>query len=75
MPVSSLAKAVNIFRKSGTMIWALRLRSNNGTDKIALYWGESGIQLMPSCSRNRVALAAELTGKFGVKTGDRVALW
>ncbi|MDE3068034.1 MAG: long-chain fatty acid--CoA ligase [Verrucomicrobiota bacterium] len=43
-------------------------------EKIALYWGESefsyGALFAQSC-----AVAAELAGKFGVKPGDRVALW
>ena len=43
-------------------------------EKVALYWGEQEIAyaalLAQSC-----AVAAELAGPFGVKAGDRVALW
>jgi long-chain acyl-CoA synthetase len=43
-------------------------------DKIALYWGESEFTYATLFAQS-CALAAELTGKFGVKPGDRVALW
>ncbi|MGB7749547.1 MAG: long-chain fatty acid--CoA ligase [Verrucomicrobiia bacterium] len=43
-------------------------------EKIALYWGESEFTYATLFEQSR-ALAAELTGKFGVKPGDRVALW
>ena len=43
-------------------------------DKIALYWGESEFSYATLFAQS-CALAAELTGKFGVKPGDRVALW
>ena len=43
-------------------------------DKIALYWGESEFSYA-TLSAQADALAAELTGKFGVKPGDRIALW
>ncbi len=43
-------------------------------DKIALYWGESEFSYA-TLSAQSGAVAAELTGKFGVKPGDRVALW
>ena len=43
-------------------------------DKIALYWGESEFTYA-MLSAQSGAVAAELTGKFGVKPGDRVALW
>jgi long-chain acyl-CoA synthetase len=43
-------------------------------DKIALYWGESEFTYATLSAQSR-AVAAELTGKFGVKPGDRVALW
>ena len=43
-------------------------------DKIALYWGDSELTYATLFSQSCV-VAAELTGKFGVKPGDRVALW
>ena len=43
-------------------------------DKIALYWGESEFSYA-TLSAQSGAVAAELAGKFGVKPGDRVALW
>jgi long-chain acyl-CoA synthetase len=43
-------------------------------DKIALYWGESEFSYA-ALSAQSGAVAAELTGIFGVKPGDRVALW
>ena len=43
-------------------------------DKIALYWGESEFSYAMLSAQSR-AVAAELGGKFGVKSGDRVALW
>jgi long-chain acyl-CoA synthetase len=43
-------------------------------DKIALYWGD-GEFTYAMLSAQSGAVAAELTGKFGVKPGDRVALW
>jgi long-chain acyl-CoA synthetase len=42
--------------------------------KIALYWGDSEITYATLFAQSR-AVTAELTGKFGVKPGDRVALW
>ena len=42
--------------------------------KIALYWGESEFTYAAVFAQSR-AVTAELTGKFGVKPGDRVALW
>ena len=43
-------------------------------EKIALYWGESEFTYATLFTQSR-AVAVELTGKFGVKSGDRVALW
>ena len=43
-------------------------------DKIALYWGNSEFSYATLFAQSR-AVAAELSGKFGVKPGDRVALW
>ncbi|HUA67881.1 MAG TPA: long-chain fatty acid--CoA ligase [Candidatus Saccharimonadales bacterium] len=43
-------------------------------DKIALYWGESEFSFA-AIAAQVCAVAAELAGKFGVKPGDRVALW
>jgi long-chain acyl-CoA synthetase len=43
-------------------------------EKIALYWGESEFTYGTVFAQSR-AVTAELTGKFGVKPGDRVALW
>jgi acyl-CoA synthetase (AMP-forming)/AMP-acid ligase II len=43
-------------------------------DKIALYWGESEFSYATLFAQSG-AVAAELTGKSGVKPGDRVALW
>ncbi|MGB8371105.1 MAG: long-chain-fatty-acid--CoA ligase [Limisphaerales bacterium] len=42
--------------------------------KIALYWGESEFSYA-TLSAQSGAVAAELAGKFGIKPGDRVALW
>ena len=42
--------------------------------KIALYWGDSEITYAALFAQSR-AVTAELNGKFGVKPGDRVALW
>ena len=43
-------------------------------EKIALYWGESEFSYATLSAQSR-AVATELAGKFGVKPGDRVALW
>jgi acyl-CoA synthetase (AMP-forming)/AMP-acid ligase II len=43
-------------------------------EKIALYWGESEFTYAALFAQSR-AVTVELTGKFGVKPGDRVALW
>jgi acyl-CoA synthetase (AMP-forming)/AMP-acid ligase II len=43
-------------------------------DKIALYWGD-GEFTYAMLSAQSGAVAAELTGKFGVKPGDRVNTW
>jgi long-chain acyl-CoA synthetase len=43
-------------------------------DKIALYWGESEFSYAALLAQSG-AVAAALTGKFGVKPGDRVGLW
>jgi long-chain acyl-CoA synthetase len=43
-------------------------------DKTALYWGDSEFSYA-TLSAQSGAVAAVLTGKFGVKPGDRVALW
>ena len=43
-------------------------------EKIALYWGESEFTYAAVFAQSR-AVAAELNGPFGVKPGDRVALW
>jgi len=43
-------------------------------EKIALFWGESEFSYA-SLFAQACAVAAELAGKFGVKPGDRVALW
>ncbi|MGB7768245.1 MAG: long-chain fatty acid--CoA ligase [Verrucomicrobiia bacterium] len=42
--------------------------------KIALYWGESEFSYAAIFGQT-CALAATLAGQFGVKPGDRVALW
>jgi long-chain acyl-CoA synthetase len=43
-------------------------------DKIALYWGESEFSYATLFAQSG-AVATALTGKFGVKPGDRVGLW
>jgi long-chain acyl-CoA synthetase len=43
-------------------------------DKIALYWGEKEFSYAAIIGQTS-AVAVELAGKFGVKAGDRVALW
>ncbi len=43
-------------------------------DKTALYWGESEFTYAALYAQSG-AVAAGLTGKFGVKPGDRVGLW
>jgi long-chain acyl-CoA synthetase len=43
-------------------------------DKIALYWGESEFSYATLFAQSG-AVAAALTGKFGVKPGDRIGLW
>ncbi len=43
-------------------------------DKIALFWGEDEFSYATVCAQ-ACAVAAELAGRFGVKPGDRVALW
>jgi len=43
-------------------------------DKIALYWGDSEFTYATLFAQSG-AVAAELTGKFGVKPGDRIGLW
>ena len=42
--------------------------------KIALHWGDGEFTYATLFAQSR-AVAAELTGKFGVKPGDRIALW
>jgi long-chain acyl-CoA synthetase len=61
---------------SGTMNLATAFAASveKRPDKIALYWGESEFSYA-TLSAQSGAVAAELTGKFGVKPGDRVALW
>ncbi len=61
---------------SGTMNLATAFAASveKRPDKIALYWGESEYSYATLSAQSR-AVAAELTGKFGVKSGDRVALW
>ena len=43
-------------------------------DKIALYWGESEFSYATLFAQSG-AVAAALTGRFGVRPGDRVGLW
>ena len=43
-------------------------------EKIALFWGENEFSYT-ALFKQSCALAAKLTGQFGVKPGDRVALW
>src|SRR5579859_2680170 len=43
-------------------------------EKIAIYWGEKEFSYATIFGQV-CTVAAELTGKFGVKPGDRVALW
>jgi long-chain acyl-CoA synthetase len=61
---------------SGTMNLATAFAASVGRrpDKIALYWGDSEFSYA-TLSAQSGAVAAELTGKSGVKPGDRVALW
>jgi long-chain acyl-CoA synthetase len=61
---------------SGTMNLATAFAASveKRPDKIALYWGESEYSYATLSAQSR-ALAAELTGKFSIKPGDRVALW
>jgi long-chain acyl-CoA synthetase len=61
---------------SGTMnlATAFAASAERRPDKIALYWGESEFSYA-TLSAQSGAVAAELSGKFGVKPGDRVALW
>jgi long-chain acyl-CoA synthetase len=61
---------------SGTMNLATAFTASveKRPDKIALYWGESEFSYATLFAQSR-AVAAELAGKFGVKPGDRVALW
>jgi long-chain acyl-CoA synthetase len=61
---------------SGTMNLATAFAASveKRPDKIALYWGESEFSYA-TLSAQSGAVAAELTGKFGVKPSDRVGLW
>jgi long-chain acyl-CoA synthetase len=61
---------------SGTMNLATAFAASveKRPGKIALYWGESEFTYTTLFAQS-CAVAAELTGKFGVKPGDRVALW
>lgn len=43
-------------------------------DKTAVFWGEHEITYT-TLERQALAVAGQLTGTFGVKTGDRVGLW
>jgi len=43
-------------------------------DKIAIYWGDQEFSYAAILGQVR-AIAAELAGRFGVKPGDRVAIW
>ncbi|HUA37603.1 MAG TPA: long-chain fatty acid--CoA ligase [Candidatus Sulfopaludibacter sp.] len=43
-------------------------------EKIAIYWGDQEFSYASVLGRIQ-AIAAELTGRFGVKPGDRVAIW
>jgi long-chain acyl-CoA synthetase len=61
---------------SGTMNLATAFAASveKRPDKIALYWGDSEFSYAKLSAQSR-AVAAGLAGKFGVKPGDRVALW
>ena len=61
---------------SGTMNLATAFAASveKRPGKIALYWGESEFSYA-TLSAQSGAVAAELAGKFGIKPGDRVALW
>lgn len=48
--------------------------ANKRPEKIAIYWGDSEFSYAAILGQVR-AIAAALIGKFGVKPGDRVALW
>jgi long-chain acyl-CoA synthetase len=43
-------------------------------DKIAMYYGDAELSFR-TMSDQSIAVAKQLAGKFGVKPGDRVALW
>src|ERR1039458_6311029 len=61
---------------SGTMNLATAFAASveKRPDKIALYWGDSEFSYATLFAQSE-AVTTELTGKFGVKPGDRVALW
>ena len=53
---------------------AFALSVEQRPDKVALYYGETEIQYQPLLARS-IAVAHSLADQFGVKPGDRVALW
>jgi long-chain acyl-CoA synthetase len=61
---------------SGTMNLATAFATSveKHPGKIALHWGDGEFTYATLFAQSR-AVAAELTGKFGVKPGDRIALW
>jgi long-chain acyl-CoA synthetase len=61
---------------SGTMNLATAFAASveKRPDKIALFWGDSEFSYATLAAQSG-AVTAALTGKFGVKPGDRVALW
>jgi long-chain acyl-CoA synthetase len=56
------------------LVAAFAASAQKQPDKIALYWGDSEFTYATLLAQSG-AVAAALTGKFGVKPGDRVGLW
>jgi len=53
---------------------AFALSAEKCPDKVALYYGETEIKYQPLLEQSNI-VAHSLAGKFGIKPGDRVALW
>jgi len=66
----------SFFRKVGKMnlVSAFAASVKKSPDKAALYWGDSEFSYAALFAQAG-AVTAELAGKFGVKSGDRVGLW
>ena len=72
--VDGLAARIVEMIKIMNLATAFAASAQKQPDKIALYWGDSEFTYAALLAQSG-AVAAALTGKFGVKPGDRVGLW